>query len=135
MIDGHIHIEAQPYEIETITNMVNVAIEKGIDELYILDHTHKFKEFEFLYTSLQGKLSIDFYEKKRLKQVSISNYISFISQVKSRKWPIKLHFGLQTAIILTVADFLLHLFQKARLSQQRPFFLARLSNRICIILC
>lgn len=36
MIDGHIHFNNQPYTLETIQNMVNVALEKGVDKLYLL---------------------------------------------------------------------------------------------------
>ena len=34
VIDGHIHIEHQPFDLELIENMVKVAQEKGINELY-----------------------------------------------------------------------------------------------------
>lgn len=47
MIDGHIHIEKQNYDLELINNMVKVAISKGLDELNILDHTHNLKSSLF----------------------------------------------------------------------------------------
>ena len=95
MLDGHIHIHNQPYDLETIDNMVRVAMEKGIDELNILDHTHKFKEFNFLYTNLKGSYSLAFFERKKNSQVKLKEYIEFIKLVKSYKWPIKLNFGLE----------------------------------------
>ena len=53
MIDGHIHFEKQPYNLDTVNSMVEVALSKGINEIWLLDHTHKFKEFSFLYQNLK----------------------------------------------------------------------------------
>lgn len=92
MIDGHVHFHKQPYTLETIERMVNVAISKGIDELYLLDHTHKFIEFKFLYTDLKG-LTKEWFDEHKF--FSIKEYLDFINEVKKHKWPIKLHFGLE----------------------------------------
>ena len=93
MIDGHIHIENQPYSIELINNMVKTAIEKGIDEINVLDHSHKFKEFSFLYSSLKDDYSISWYNKKN--PISISNYLQFIEEVRKINFPVKINFGLE----------------------------------------
>jgi len=93
MIDGHIHINKQPYTLETIENMVRVAISKGVDEIWVLDHTHKFKEFAFLYSTLKEELTIKWYNKKT--PILIQDYIDFINLVKSKKWPIRIKFGLE----------------------------------------
>ncbi len=45
MIDAHVHIEFGEYAIEYIERMVDKAREKGITEIWVLDHTHKFLEF------------------------------------------------------------------------------------------
>lgn len=95
MLDGHVHIHNQPYSLDTIEKMVEVAISKGVDEINILDHTHKFFEFNFLYTSLKGEHSLAFFERKKKTQVPLQSYIEFVQEVKSKKWPIKLNFGLE----------------------------------------
>ena len=95
MIDGHIHIEKQNYDLELVENMVKVAISKGLDELNILDHTHKFKEFAFLYLDMKEPHTKAFYDAKIPKQIPLQNYIDFIKLVKSKNWPIKLNFGLE----------------------------------------
>ena len=95
MIDGHIHIERQNYDLNLINKMVEVAISRGVDELNILDHTHKFKEFNFLYTTLKEQRTINWYHSKLPYQKPIQEYIDFIKLVKSKKWPIKLNFGLE----------------------------------------
>lgn len=93
MIDGHIHFNDQDYSLETIRNMVTVAKEKGIDTLYLLDHTHKFKEFEFLYSPITEKNTYDWYWKK--KRISINEYLDFIKLVKEKTWDVNLKFGLE----------------------------------------
>ena len=95
MLDGHIHIERQNYDLDLINKMIEVAISHGLDELNILDHTHKFKQFDFLYSTLKEKRSIAWYQSKVPYQKDIQEYIDFIELVKSKKWPIKLNFGLE----------------------------------------
>lgn len=93
MIDGHIHFEKQPYTLEIVESMVKTAMSKNIDEIWLLDHTHKFKEFAFLYSTLKEDLTIKWYEKK--KPIPIQVYLDFIQLVKSKTWPIKINFGLE----------------------------------------
>ena len=76
MIDGHIHFEKQPYTLEIVENMVRTAMEKGIDEIWLLDHTHKFKEFSFLYQNLKEDLTVKWYAKK--KPISGWEYIELL---------------------------------------------------------
>ena len=93
MIDGHIHFENQPYTIDTVNSMVEIALSKGIDEIWLLDHTHKFKEFAFLYENLADETSIKWYKNK--EPISIWEYFQFICYIKSKKWPISIKFGLE----------------------------------------
>ena len=136
MLDGHIHIHRQPYDLSTIKNMVNTAIEKGIDELNILDHTHKFLEFDFLYTNLRDKYSKAFYLNKKNSQIPIKEYIDFIKEVKSHSWPIKLNFGLEVCYFKEHEDEL-----KEYLKSIEPFkfdFLIgsiHFTDGMCVDLC
>lgn len=94
MIDEHIHFHKQPYTLETIENMVSVAKEKNIDEIWLLDHTHKFHEFIFLYEPvMHNELSANWFRKKKF--ISINEYLDFISLVKSRAYDVKIKFGLE----------------------------------------
>lgn len=102
MIDGHIHFNDQEYSLKTIENMVSVAKEKGIDTLYLLDHTHKFKELEFLYSSIKEKNTYEWYWKK--KRISINEYLDFIKLVKSKSWDIDLKFGLEVCYFKETED-------------------------------
>ena len=93
MIDGHIHFNKQPYTLEIVNEMVKTALSKGIDEIWLLDHTHKFKEFAFLYSTLRDDLTVAWYQKK--SPIPIQEYFDFIKEVKSHEWPIKIKFGLE----------------------------------------
>ena len=53
MIDGHMHLENGPLTKEYVYEFIDEAILKGIDEIQILDHTHRFKEFEKCYEPLK----------------------------------------------------------------------------------
>lgn len=98
MRDGHIHIDKQPYTLNTIKKMVQEAISKNIDEIWVLDHSHKFLEFSFLYTSLNDDGSLEWFKKK--KPIPILDYISFIKRVKEKSWPITIKFGLEVCYLI-----------------------------------
>ncbi|MCR5309374.1 MAG: histidinol-phosphatase HisJ family protein [Bacilli bacterium] len=104
MIDGHIHFEKQPYSLEIVENMVKTAMEKGIDEIWLLDHTHKFKEFSFLYQNLKEDLTVRWYSKK--SPISIWEFIQFKDYIQSKKWPIKIKFGLEVCYFPETEDIL-----------------------------
>jgi len=102
IIDGHIHFNKQPYTLETINKMVEVAIKNNINELWLLDHTHKFYEFQFLYRGLKDDISISWFNKKDF--ISINEYLDFVKLVKSKTWPIKLKFGLEVCYFEEAED-------------------------------
>lgn len=92
-IDGHIHIEKQPYSLELIELMVTEAKKKHIEKLCILDHSHKFKEFRFLYQPVTEPNAVN--GLNRHLDHDLQEYIDFIHLVKEKSWPIKLEFGLE----------------------------------------
>lgn len=94
MKDAHIHIEHQPYSLELIDNMVDVALENGIDNINIVDHTHKFTEFMFLYEETKNEPSTYKHYENR-NTISINEYLEFIKEVRKHEYPIKLNFGLE----------------------------------------
>ena len=90
MIDGHIHFHKQPYTLETIDLMVEEALKNDVTTLYLLDHTHKFYEFLFLYDNLSGDETLGWFKKKI--HVPISEYLEFIKLVKSKEYPVEIKF-------------------------------------------
>ena len=52
MIDGHMHLEYGDLNKEYVLKFVDAAVKKGLTKIQILDHTHRFKEFEEIYPEL-----------------------------------------------------------------------------------
>lgn len=98
MIDGHVHFEDQPYTLEIVWEMVEYALKNKIDELYLVDHTHKFVEFVDIYKPLFiNEINKNWYD--HLAKVSINDYLSFIKEIKNISFPLKLKFGLEVCYI------------------------------------
>ncbi len=102
-IDAHIHFEHQEYSLDLIDKMVEVAINNGLEEIRLLDHTHKFKEFAFLYEEKNlDKMSVCHYVNKC--KMPIKEYLDFIKLVKSKTYPIKIKFGLEVCYFKTCEE-------------------------------
>ena len=94
MIDGHIHLEKGPLSKEYVYEFINEAINKGIDEIQILDHSHRFKEFAPVYKKHRFIKEQDDWLNSDLRN-SLSEYIALIEQMKKENLPIKVSFGLE----------------------------------------
>lgn len=105
MKDCHIHFEKQPYTIDTVDNMVKTAESRGIDEIWLLDHTHKFREFESIYTPCRmHQETWDSFTRKR--RISIEEYLCFLSKIQKRKYPLTIRFGLEVCYFPETEDIL-----------------------------
>ena len=49
MIDCHVHIERGPYDLDWLKKFIVQGQQAGLSEIYILEHTHRFREFLPLY--------------------------------------------------------------------------------------
>lgn len=94
MIDGHVHLEKGPLCKEYVYEFINEAINKGIDEIQILDHTHRFIEFKPVYEKYRLNKAQDEWLNNDLRN-SIYEYIDLIKQMKKETLPIKVSFGLE----------------------------------------
>lgn len=94
MIDGHMHLEYGPLSKEYVMEFINKAVEKGFDEIQILDHTHRFIEFAPMYEDLKEEPHQKIWlEKKKLEP--LDTYINLIKEMKQMDLPIKVKFGLE----------------------------------------
>ncbi|MEG0314478.1 MAG: histidinol-phosphatase HisJ family protein [Erysipelotrichaceae bacterium] len=95
MIDGHMHLEYGPLNIEYVMEFVKEAVNKGLDEIQILDHTHRFVEYLPIYEDLKeaAPQQKEWLEKKELN--TLAEYHALIEQVKAMELPIKVKFGLE----------------------------------------
>jgi histidinol-phosphatase (PHP family) len=95
MIDTHIHIERGPYTKEWIMKFINQALTMGIKEIYLLEHSHRFIEFEPMYTSICRYSS---YQKEwymRHKKLSLLQYQKLIEEIRNEDLPIDVKWGLE----------------------------------------
>lgn len=95
LIDAHIHIERGPYNKEWIQQFVKKAIEVGLDEICLLEHSHRFIEFKPMYFSVSEYSD---YQKNWIQgknRISIKEYTSLINDMRHYQFPIKIRWGLE----------------------------------------
>jgi histidinol-phosphatase (PHP family) len=97
MIDCHIHLERGPYTLEWIDKFVATAIRRGLNEIYLLEHSHRFIEFIPMYepVSKYSDYQRDWFHRKNDGKLSINNYTALINKAKQKEYPIKVNFGLE----------------------------------------
>lgn len=97
MIDGHVHLEKGEYCIKWVDEFISYALERGVKEIYFLEHTHIFQECQNLYNemSMFNTYQSQWYAKKLKNARPIDDYIKFIELMKEWTFPIKIRFGLE----------------------------------------
>lgn len=95
MKDVHMHLERGSYTKEYLDKFVNTALERNIDEIWVLEHTHRFDEFMPIYQQVieVNQLQYDWVTKKKTQP--LKNYTDFIDEMKKLEFPIKIRFGLE----------------------------------------
>lgn len=106
MIDAHIHIEKSPYSIDYIMKYIKQAQARGIDEINLLEHTHRFTEWQPLYS-----LARDSHPKMKKwlddkKTISIHEYYHLIEEIRKLDLPIQVNFGLEVCYFKEKEDFI-----------------------------
>lgn len=101
MIDGHMHLENGELSVSYILEFVEEAYKKGLSEIQILDHTHRFKEFENTYTELKEyPIQKEWLENKKMKfKNTLDEYMEVISEVKKMNLLINVKFGLEVCYV------------------------------------
>lgn len=96
MIDCHIHLERGPYTIGWLNTFIDTAIDRGMDEIYILEHSHRFIEFETMYEPIcrYSEYQNAWFKRNRT-DLSLKNYMEFIKEAKLISYPITVKFGLE----------------------------------------
>lgn len=106
MIDGHIHLENGPLSVEYAMKFVEAGAAAGMDEIHILDHTHRFCEFAPMYERLKqaSPYQREWLEKKRLQP--LADYFTLIAAMKQKALPIRVKWGLEVCYDPRYKDFL-----------------------------
>lgn len=95
MIDGHVHLENGPLTKEYVLEFVEAAKTKGINHLQILDHTHRFIEFEPIYKDHKNcRAQWNGFVKGNFRD-SILEYQNLIKEMRTIDFGIDVKFGLE----------------------------------------
>lgn len=107
MLDGHIHIERGDYTLEWIFRFVNKALEQGLDEIWLLEHCYRFKEFIPMYDSVcEYSEYIDEWFHRKAGILQLSDYLKLINYVRANPLPIKIKFGLEICYFKEFESFI-----------------------------
>ena len=99
--DGHMHLENGPLTKEYVLQFVEAAHQKGLDEIQILDHTHRFIEFEPIYKDLKVyDVQKTWLENKAMKfKDHVSDYIDLMKDIQKMDLPVKVKYGLEVCYV------------------------------------
>ena len=100
MIDAHIEYQGE-YSYEHLMEYVQAAIHNGIDEITILQPTHKFKECSLLYREICASYPCQKEWYDRIEKTSIGSYQAFIKDMKKQEFPIKNKFWIACLLFYT----------------------------------
>ena len=108
MQDLHIHIERGPYEKAWIDRFVAQAVKMGIDEINLLEHTVRLREFHPAFREA-GEYSL--YQRRwldgKIKTAhTLDEYRRLMDLIRSSDYPVKINFGLEVCWFEQHADFL-----------------------------
>ena len=107
--DVHIHFlhgHGGGYTQEFFEGFITAAESAGLDEIYLLEHTHQFTEFQSVYAPI---VAYNEYQCDWIKQKmygSIERYLDFIETVRYASYPVSVKFGLEVCYIPETADIL-----------------------------
>lgn len=100
MLDAHVHLERGPYTLEWIGEFVRQAQRVGVDQLYLLEHSHRFREFAAIYRRRVDRADPGFgaYQRAWLERkmtVSLAEYVRLAEAVRNADFPIAVRCGLE----------------------------------------
>lgn len=106
MLDCHIHIEQGEYTLDWIDRFVQTAREKEVDEIWLLEHCYRFREFVPMYDDVCAYSDyIDKWFHKKAGKLILSDYSHLVEQVRSKDRGIKIKFGLEVCYFKEFEDF------------------------------
>lgn len=107
MIDGHMHLEYGPLDKEYVLEFIEEAKRKGLSEIQILDHTHRFVEFKPIYENLREFEVQDKWLDGKLKFCnSLDEFISLMEEIKKMDTGISVKYGLEVCYVPEYEEFL-----------------------------
>lgn len=106
MVDGHIHIEQGDYTLEWIEQFVNRAVETGLEEIGLLEHCYRFREFVPMYAELCADGGyVNTWFQSRAGVHGMEEYLRLMEQVRKAEFPVRIRFGLEVCYFKGQEDF------------------------------
>lgn len=106
-IDGHIHIESGDYTPAWIDRFVQRAVETGVNEIRLLEHCYRFREFVPMYGSVCARSAfVDAWFRRKGGVKELSEYLDLIARIRERQYPVKILFGLEICYFREHEDFI-----------------------------
>ena len=106
-VDGHMHLEYGPLSREYAMQFIEQGIRCGLDEVDILDHTHRFREFRQCYEHLRVHPQQDSWLNGPRKFCSsLEEFDALISEIRAMDLPIRVRFGLEVCYTPDTEDLL-----------------------------
>ena len=96
LVDGHVHLEHGPLTKEYVLRFIEEAKKKGLDEIDILDHSHRFREFRSCYEHLRVYPQQNEWLNRPSKFADhLDDYDLLIREVRQMELPLRVRFGLE----------------------------------------
>ncbi len=97
MKDLHIHIERGPYTKQWIDQFVEKAVQMNIDEINLLEHSIRIKEFHPTFKEAReyNLYQKRWFEGKERDAHTMAEYRALIDEIRASDYPIKINFGLE----------------------------------------
>jgi histidinol-phosphatase (PHP family) len=102
MLDAHVHFHpghGGGYAQEFFEGFISAAVQAGLTEIRLLEHTHHFREFAPVYAPIQAYNHDQDEWLRRMMTGSIEPYLDFAARAKGQKQPILVRFGLEVCYI------------------------------------
>ena len=116
LMDGHMHLEYGPLTVEYVMDFVKEAFDKGLDEIDILDHSHRFVEFKDCYEHLRKYEQQDVWLNQKTKFCNtLEDYYRLIEEVRKKDLPIKVKFGLEVCYTSNTESLLKQILKDVKL--------------------
>ncbi len=99
MLDAHVHLERGPYTLDWVWQFIRQAQHAGLDQIYLLEHSHRFQEFAPLYRWIRSQdPAVNQYQQEwlhRKLQRRLGEYTDLVRAVRQQDLPIRVDFGLE----------------------------------------
>lgn len=108
MKDLHIHIERGPYTKQWIDKFVEQAVKMNIDEINLLEHSVRIKEFHPAFEQAENYnlYQKKWFEGKRSQAHTMQEYKALAAEIRNAGYPIKINFGLEICWFEQHEDFI-----------------------------